>query len=68
MPPTRQPTQYQRRLFDQIQKINNEILREMICESLYIEYRNRSALNFPIRQIKDLVDARASLIEKESEQ
>jgi len=64
----RNPTNYQKRLFDQINGIEDVNLREMISECVYIEYKYRSAASFPIKQIKDLVDNYARLSEGEAAQ
>ena len=64
----RNPTNYQKRLFDQINGIEDVNLREMISECVYIEYKYRSAASFPIKQIKDLVDNYAGLSEGEAGQ
>lgn len=53
------------RLLDLFQQIEDEDVRSIIAEAVYLESRHRSSSmrNFPIRELRDTVDSVARLHE-----
>lgn len=63
----KKPTQYQKRLLDQIQSVEDDTLRDFISECVFLEFAHRSECNFPVRKLRQLVDAYADLSEGEEQ-
>lgn len=61
----KKPTQYQKRLLDQIQSVQDENLQELISECIWLEFKHKSEFNFPMRNVKDLIEKYADLLEGE---
>jgi hypothetical protein len=60
-------TRSQQRLFDLFKQVEDEDLREIMIEVVFLEAKHRSG-NFPRKKVRDIVDAVAKLQEaKENE-
>lgn len=58
-------TKTQKRLVNLFKHVNDENIREIIIEVIGIEATNRSAHNFPIRKVREVVEDIARLQEKD---
>lgn len=56
-------TKSQERLMKLFREVEDEDIREIMYEVVFIEGKYRSAKNFPVRQIRDVVDSVARLQE-----
>ena len=56
-------TKTQRRLYELLINLHDKDIQEAIIDVINIERRNRSAKNFPIREVRDVIDRIARLQE-----
>jgi hypothetical protein len=55
---------FQKRFLEHFQEIEDEAVKELLADIIDIESKNRSLINFPIRKIRDAVDAYAVGLEE----
>ena len=56
-------TKSQERLLKLFQEIEDEDIREIMAEVVFVEGKHRSAKNFPVRLVRDAIDKVARLQE-----